>query len=111
MLFRLAGDNIGLIDWSAETPVLFQRFMANFGLPVYYKKLGVAMRPAVLTAASMAKWIVGALCGEVLAHLGVLMAAISSYYQPTSQGAYSDQLVAFITHLVNAFTMRLGQER
>jgi hypothetical protein len=85
--------------------------MSNFGLPVYYKKLGVALRAHVLTPASVAKWVVGALCEEVLEHLAVLMAAVSSYYHPTSQGAYSDQLVQFLTQLVHFFMLRLRLER
>jgi hypothetical protein len=59
----------------------------------------------------VAKWVVGALCEEVLEHLAVLMAAVSSYYHPTSQGAYSDQLVQFLTQLVHFFMLRLRLER
>ena len=108
---RLAWDNVGLIDWEAETPVLFQRFMSSFGLPVFYKKLGVALRPAVMDCNSMARWIVGSLSAGVLAHLAVMMAAINSYTHPTSQGAYSDRLVEFINKLVHCFMLRLSQER
>ena len=111
MWCRLAWDNIGLMDWREDTPVLFQRFMSNFGLPVFYKKLGVALRPHVLTSSSIAKWMVSALSGAVLDHLAVLMAAVSSYYHPTSQGAYSDQLVLFLTQLVHFFMLRLKLER
>lgn len=55
---RLATDNIGLIDWEKITPDLFNKMMLSFGLPVYYKRLGVPMKPISISKTTAARWIV-----------------------------------------------------
>ena len=71
--------------------MFYQRLMFSFGLPVYYKKLGVGLKMNTLTSA-MARWIVYSIdtSSSTLEHLKVLMSAISSYYHSTSQGGYSE---------------------
>lgn len=55
---RLAMDNIGLIDWGKITPDLFNKIMLSFGLPVYYKRLGVPMKPISISKTTAARWII-----------------------------------------------------
>ena len=112
LLARLAEANVGLISWVEETPMFYQRLMFSFGLPVYYKKLGVGLKMNTLTSA-MARWIVYSIdtSSSTLEHLKVLMSAISSYYHSTSQGGYSEKLVDFIYKLSLSLVTRLHKER
>ena len=61
---RLVGDNIGLIDWTRMTEDLFNKVMLSFGLPVYYKRLGVPMKPISISKTSAARWIICSISKE-----------------------------------------------
>ncbi len=137
---RLAMDNIGLIDWGKITPDLFNKIMLSFGLPVYYKRLGVPMKPISISKTTAARWIVFSISkvqynkcfvfynniyfyltpvsnlfilkdSEILKYLSVLMNAVNSYYHPTSAGSYSDNLVEFLNKLIFFFMTRIRSER
>ena len=112
LLARLTEANVGLIPWTKDTPVFFQRLMYSFGLPVYYKRLGVGLKMNTLTSA-MARWIVYSIDtrSSTLEHLKVLMSAIESYYHSTSQGGYSEKLVDFLYKLSLSLVTRLHKER
>ena len=113
LLARLTEANVGLIPWTEDTPVFFQRLMYSFGLPVYYKRLGVGLKMNTLTSA-MARWIVYSVdsrSSSTLEHLKVLMSAIESYYHSTSQGGYSEKLVDFLYKLSLSLVTRLHKER
>jgi len=113
LLARLAEDHMGQVDWEPETPIMFQRIMSSLGLPVYYKKLGVGLKMAVLSTSSISRWIVNTITSSssTLQHLEVLMNAINSYYHSTSEGRYSEKLVDFINKLTSSFCSRLHKER
>jgi len=113
LLARVAEDNIGQVDWELETPIMFQRFMSSLGLPVYYKKLGVGLKMAVLSTSSISRWIVNTITvsSSTLQHLEVMMNAVNSYYHSTSEGRYSEKLVDFLAKLVSSFCSRLHKER
>jgi len=113
LLARLAEDNMGQVDWDPETPIMFQRIMSSLGLPVYYKKLGVGLKMAVLSTSSISRWIVNTITSSsnTLQHLEVMMNAVNSYYHSTSEGRYSEKLVDFITKLSSSFCSRLHKER
>ena len=113
LMARLAEDNIGLIDWEPELPLVFQKIMYSLGLPVYYKKLGVGLKICVMSTSSSSRWIVSTITpsSSTLHHLDIMMNAINSYYHPTSEGRYSDKLVDFLSKLISAFCSRLHRER
>merc|ERR1719341_636472 len=112
LLARLTEANVGLIPWTEDTPAFFQRLMYSFGLPVYYKRLGVGLKMNTLTSA-MARWIVYSIDARssTLEHLKVLMSAIESYYHSTSQGGYSEKLVDFLYKLSLSLVTRIHKER
>lgn len=64
LMSRLAMDNIGCIDWSNVTPVFFQKFMHSFGLPVFYKRLGVGLKTSQMSSSGIARWIVSSISKE-----------------------------------------------
>lgn len=113
MMARLAEDNIGLIDWEPELPLMFQKIMYSLGLPVYYKKLGVGLKMCVMSSSSISRWIVSTITqsSSTLQHLEIMMNAINSYYHSTSEGRYSDKLVDFLSKMISAFCSRLRKER
>ena len=113
LLSRLAEDNLGSICWEDTTAMMFQKIMFSLGLPVFYKKLHVMMKPSSISTNSVVRWIVYTVtpASSSLEHLETMMRAINSYFHTTSEGRYSEKLVDFFSRLVHTFCSRLHKER
>lgn len=60
LISRIGAKNIGYIDWEPYLPLMFNRILESFNLPVYYKKYGHSYKYKLGTI-SMARWIVSTL--------------------------------------------------
>ena len=101
LMLRLTEDNPDMVEWEQEMAGMFQTFMFRLELPVYYKKIGVMMRPSGMKTSSIARWIVATITpsSSTLHHLDIMMKAVNSYFHTTSEGSYSERLCSFFSQV------------
>ncbi|CAG0888612.1 unnamed protein product [Cyprideis torosa] len=113
---RLAENNIGYIDWTPHLPTIYTYALAEFNLPVGYKKMGPPksrhqdMR-RIHTISQLIMATYGTDGGASLQHLKQLFAALDSYYHPSNHGVWNKPLLEFLSSLAIHLVRRVHRER
>ncbi len=132
---RLAGHNIGFIDWEPYISTIFTRLLNSFQLPVIFKNTRTSAGPSIIfstinrletyiSAATAVRriqadlstyvgWIAATLgnSSSTMKYLAQMFEALDSYYHPANVGRHSHKLAEFAAKLTNAFARRVHRER
>lgn len=112
LISRIGAKNIGYIDWEPYLPLMFNRILESFNLPVYYKKYGHSYKYKLGTI-SMARWIVSTLGNgsKAQGYLDKFLKTVETYLHPTNNGSWALNLMKLVKDISQCFIARLHQER
>ncbi|XP_013086715.2 proteasome activator complex subunit 4-like [Biomphalaria glabrata] len=112
---KVAHDNIGYIDWTPYVPMIFNRLLRSFCLPVGTRQLVPSRNHTTYEIAQVSTWIVSMMGGSnhsvVQEHVTKLFKALHSFYHPSNVGRWTMRLGSFLQNLPKMFVKRLRRER
>ncbi|XP_051160943.1 proteasome activator complex subunit 4-like [Leptopilina boulardi] len=112
LMSRIGSKNIGYINWEPYLPLMFNRILESFNLPVYYKKYAHSYKYK-LGSMSMARWIVSTLGNgsKAQGYLDKFLKTVETFLHPTNNGSWALHLMKLVKDISQCFVARLHQER
>ncbi|XP_055880989.1 proteasome activator complex subunit 4-like isoform X3 [Biomphalaria glabrata] len=111
----LAQNNIGYIDWLPYIPMIFNRLLRSFCLPIGEQYVVSVADNQTYNTTTASTWIVSMMGGSdhhvVQEHITKLFKSLHSFYHPSNGGQWTDKLCTFLMMLPEMVVKRLRRER
>ncbi|XP_067941424.1 proteasome activator complex subunit 4B-like [Watersipora subatra] len=110
---RLAGHNIGFINWEPYLATIFSRILKAFGLPVGPASYHLSHSNPAYEFSSSCHWLVAMISptNNCMNVIGQLVRAIEPFMHPSNNGWFQRSLHGALTKLCSIFTTRVYVER